>query len=297
VSGASTQPRSPEERAASAVRTTPDDATYPASLADLEQPPRVLWATGHWGALTGPVISIVGTRRATAYGERVTRELAGALARAGACVVSGMARGVDAAAHRAALDVGGRTVAVLGTGVDIAYPTGHRALHQEIATRGLLLSELPPGARSHAGSFPRRNRIIAALGVVTIVVEAPVKSGALITADHALTLGRTVAAVPGPIDSPQSEGSNALIRDGAVVITSAAEAVTLAGLTPPCRSTPELDDEAASRLWEQLEVSAPTLDALCARAGLPVRECLAAVTALELRGYIECSLTGEIRRR
>src|SRR5207249_9854011 len=145
------------------------------------------------------------------------RELAGALARAGACVVSGMALGIDAIAHRAALEVNGRTIAVLGTGVDIAYPRAHRGLHAEIVARGLVLSELPPGAHSHGGSFPLRNRIIAALAKVTIVVEAPEGSGALITSERALDLNRTVAAVPGPIDSPQSEGTNKLIREGAQI--------------------------------------------------------------------------------
>ncbi len=273
------------------------DAKYPARLRDLPDPPASLWYQGAWEMLSAPVVAIVGTRRATAYGLRITRELSSALARGGACVVSGMALGIDACAHRAALEAGGRTVAVLGTGVDVAYPRAHAALHAEIGTRGLLLSELPPGAHSHGGSFPMRNRIIAALSSLVIVVEAPFKSGALITARHALDLGRDIAIVPGPIDSPQSQGTNEVLRDGAHAITSVADALTLAKLAPQPRSGPQLDDEIETRIWEALAPGAASLDELCARASVPVSRCLTAVTALELRGAIECALTGEIRRR
>src|SRR5262249_32890931 len=161
---------------------------YPESLRHLNDPPPVLWSRGDWSMIADPMIAIVGTRRATGYGQRVTREIAAALARQGACIVSGMALGIDACAHRATLGAGGRTIAVLGTGADIAYPRAHTALHREIAQRGLVLSELPPGAKSDPGSFPRRNRIIAALASLTIVVEAPIKSGALNTSNHATEL-------------------------------------------------------------------------------------------------------------
>jgi DNA processing protein len=246
--------------------------------------------------LDRPCVAIVGTRRATAYAERVTRELARTLARAGACVVSGLARGVDASAHLGALEVNGATVAVLGTGLDVVYPKGHAALQREIAEKGLLLSELAPANAAHGGSFPRRNRIIAALASATIVVEAGVKSGALITAGHALELGRTVAAVPGPIDVPQSQGSNELIRDGAVAITSMADVLALLGLTAPVR-TKDLEVGGSERLvWDALALGGADLDTLCTRSGLPAHEGLAAVGALELRGLVECALTGEIRR-
>jgi len=273
------------------------DAAYLAALRELPDPPERLWAIGNLELLALPIVAIVGTRRATSYGERVTRELAGALARAGACVMSGMARGIDGVAHNAALESSGRTIAVLGTGVDIAYPTGHRPLHRRIAREGLLLSELPLGAHAHGGSFPQRNRLIAALARLTIVVEAPRKSGALNTAQHAHDLGRDVGAVPGPIDSPQSEGCNNLLRDGAQVITSAEDALALVGLTPPLRSQRDLDDPDQLSVWSVLADGASDLDALCHRSSLPVQRCLAAVTALELRGAIECCLTGEIRRR
>ncbi len=274
------------------------DDVYPSPLDDLPQPPSQLWWIGDWAvASPPPLVAIVGTRRSTAYGERATRELAGALARAGACIVSGMARGIDGVAHRAALDADGRTIAVLGTGADVIFPKAHRTLYEDIVARGLVLSELPPGAHAHGGSFPKRNRIIAALAGVTIVVEAPEGSGALLTSDRALELNRTVAAVPGPIDSPYSSGTNRLIREGAQVITSAADALALVGLTPPLRQPRTFESEAEARIWEALARGAATLDELCACSGLPVSECLGAVTTLELRGAIECALTGEVRRR
>lgn len=276
------------------------DPRLPPPLQDLADIPPVLWALGDLALLDDrPRVAIVGTRRATAYGERITRAIAGAFARGGACVVSGLARGIDAAAHRAALDAGGTTIAVLGTGADIAYPVANSRLHAEIADggRGLLLSEYPPGERANGGSFPRRNRIIAALAPLTIVVEAGARSGALITATYANTLNRVVGAVPGPIDQPQSEGANLLIRDGAHIIASVEDALALAGLTRAVRM-PALEpggDEA--RVWEVLGQGPVDLDALCARTALPADRCLAAVTALELAGAVECSMTGDVRRR
>ncbi len=272
------------------------DALYPASLRALEHPPHQIWARGRLEILHAPCVAIVGTRRATAYGERVTRELARALAQGGATVISGLARGIDAAAHRGALEASDATVAVLGTGLNVAYPKGHAALQEEIAQRGLLLSELNPDDPAHGGSFPNRNRIIAALATVTIVVEAGVRSGALITASHAIALGRTVAAVPGPIDVPQSLGSNELIRDGAVALTSVADALALLGLTAPIRLTDLPIGGGERRLWDALADGASDLDTLCSRARLPAQQAMAALGALELRGLVECGLSGEIRR-
>jgi DNA processing protein len=270
---------------------------YPAPLLDLPDPPPHLFALGEASTLAAPVVAIVGTRDATPYGERVTREVAGALARAGACIVSGMARGIDAAAHLAALDAGGRTAAVLGTGIDVAYPRGHQGLHRRIASGGIVLSEHGPGTSAAPGSFPRRNRLIAALASATIVVEAGHRSGALITAGHALDLGRTVAAVPGPVDSPPSAGSNELLRDGAVVIAGVEDALALVGLTSsPARRPVDLSPE-EQQVWDALAVGALDLDRLVAHTSLPVQRCLSAVTALEIAGAIECTLAGEIRRR
>ena len=280
-----------------AVVILESDDGYPAPLRDLADAPPALFAMGSVLACVRPMVSIVGTRAATAYGERVTRALAGALARAGVAVVSGMARGIDSVAHLATLAAGVPTIAVLGTGIDVPYPVAHRALHRRIVAGGLALSERPPGTTAHAGAFPRRNRLIAALGSATIVVEAGARSGALLTAGHALELGRTVAAVPGPIDSPSSAGTNELLRDGAVVIASVADALALVGATPPVRTlAPDADDDQRA-VWQALERGAEDLDTLTARAGLPAKRCLAAVTALELSGAVECSLSGEVRRR
>jgi DNA processing protein len=275
-----------------------DDERYPERLKELEYPPAMVWAVGDVAlAARVPAVAIVGTRSMTPYGERVTRQLAGALARAGACIVSGMARGIDSVAHRAALECGGSTIAVLGTGADVAYPPTNRALHRQIAERGLILSEYPPGSRAYKSSFIERNRLIAALSSLTIVVEAGIGSGALHTADAAEALSRTAAMVPGPIDSPQSFMTNDRIREGRAPITSIDEALFLAGLPRAAPATPRLGSDAEHRVWKALDRAAPSLDVLCARVGLPTRECLEAVTTLELQGVVECALTGEVRRR
>ena len=270
---------------------------YPKALNDLPSPPRQLYVLGTLATLDAPVITVVGTRDATPYGERMTREICSSLARAGACIVSGLARGIDAAAHRAALAEGGRTTAVLGTGIDVPYPVAHRELHERIAERGLVLSENAPGQTATRGCFPRRNRILAALASVTLVVEAGRRSGALVTAERALELGRTVAAVPGPIDSPQSEGSNELLRDGAIVIATVADAMTLLGLSAPRRTKRDEFGEREERVLRELRRSPADLDTLAARTTLPARECMMAVTLLELAGAVECTLTGEVRIR
>ena len=251
---------------------------------------------GDLAILHRPCVAIVGTRRATAYAERVTAELARSLALAGACVISGLARGVDAAAHRGALVAEGATCAVLGTGLDVVYPKGHAQLQGDIGNRGLLMSELEPSNPAHGGSFPQRNRIIAALAKVTIVVEAGFKSGALLTAKHADELGRTVAAVPGPIDIPQSQGSNELLRDGATMVATIADALALMGLTAPIRLADIPEGSGERRMWDALGKGAADLDTLCTRSGLPAHEGMAAVGRLEMRGLIECALSGEIRR-
>jgi DNA processing protein len=272
---------------------------YPTELLDLNQPPSELYAMGSAAALAKPRVAIVGTRDSTAYGERVTRSLTRALVRAGVGVISGMARGIDGAAHRTALEEGGRTVAVLGTGIDVPYPVGHRQLHRAIAEHGLVVSENPQGMRAHRGAFPKRNRIIAALAPVTIVVEAGFRSGALNTASQALELGRVVAAVPGPIDSDQSRGSNQLLRDGAVLIAAADDALALLGISPPKdarRATPVLP-ESEQKVWDAVLGGFVAIDSLPVITNLSMAECLAAVTSLEILGLVECSLAGEIRRR
>ncbi|HUF31228.1 MAG TPA: DNA-processing protein DprA [Gemmatimonadaceae bacterium] len=269
---------------------------YPEKLAELPQPPSCLWLRGNSDWLDAPCIGIVGTRHPTPYGERVARDLAAALARAGAVIVSGLALGIDGVAHRAALDAGGGSIGVLGTGVDVAYPRAHASLHAQLAGNGLLVSEEPPGARATPGSFPKRNRIIAALSTAVVIVEADHDSGALITAGHALELARSVAAVPGPIDSPRSNGANRLLRDGAIVIAEAADALALVGL----HAAPPRDLSGATRaereIWKVLGQGATDMDALAAACDLPLRDCLAALTSLEMAGAVEFAPTGEIRR-
>jgi DNA processing protein len=270
---------------------------YPNELLDLSMPPSELYAIGRRSALIGPRVAIVGTRQSTAYGERSTRTLTRALVRAGVSIISGMARGIDGAAHRTAIEEGGKTVAVLGTGIDVPYPVGHRQLHKSIAEYGLVLSENPPGMTAYKGAFPRRNRIIAALAPVTIVIEAGFKSGALNTASQALELGRVVAAVPGPIDSEQSQGSNQLLRDGAVMIASADDALALLGVTAAKeRPTPTLPEN-EQRVWNAIDKGFMEIDALVNKSALTTSDCLAAITSLEIMGLIECSAAGEIRRR
>ncbi len=275
------------------------DERYPASLYELHDPPPALWARGNLALLSATsaaVVAIVGTRAATSYGERTTERLAGALASSGVVIVSGMARGIDAAAHRAALAVGGATIAVLGTGIDIAYPAMHRSLHAQIAGAGLLLSEELPGTTATPGSFPKRNRVIAALCAATIVVEAPHKSGALITASHALDLDRTVAAVPGPIDMRSFAGSNELLRDGAHVIASVDDALALVGASARV-ARPAPDAPLERRVWDALGEGSLDADALAARAGLAPRECLGAVSALEIAGLVFVDSAGRVNRQ
>lgn len=213
-------------------------ASLPACLGELSRPVAGLWYLGDPGALAGAPfrhVAIVGTREASPYGIRVAERLATACAEAGLVVVSGLARGVDAAAHRAAMTAGGPTIGVQGTGVDVPYPASHRALHEALVRQGTVLSEMEPGTMATPGCFPRRNRIIAALCQVTVVVEAGYKSGAINTAGQALELGRTVAAVPGRIDEERAMGSNRLIRDGAQVIGDVDDLLNLFELSTDSR--------------------------------------------------------------
>lgn len=212
------------------------DDRYPARLLDLEDAPAVVYSLGAPHLTTRPAVALVGARRATGYGRIVVRDFARRLADAGVCVVSGLAMGIDAEAHAATLDGGGATIAVQGTGVDVPYPRSNTSLHARIAREGLVLSELAPGRPAHPGAFPRRNRLIAALADVVLVVEAGVRSGALITAQLGDGLARMVAAVPGPIDSESSVGANQLLRDGAHVVASFDDLSALLALTPRGRA-------------------------------------------------------------
>ncbi len=269
---------------------------YPECLEDLSTPPDPLFLIGQPSVLRNRLVSIVGTREPTPYGIKTARAISAAFAKAGVSVVSGMARGIDAVAHRACIENGVATVAILGTGIDVPYPVGHCELHRVIGETGLVASENGPGLKAHKGAFPRRNRIIAALSPVTIVVEAGHKSGALNTASQALELGRTVAAVPGPIDSAQSEGTNQLIRDGATVIATVEDALALVGASPSPFVPYQLSD-ADGMVWSALGSGPLTIDALSGRTRLASRDCLTSVTSLEIQGMVESLITGEVRRR
>lgn len=275
----------------------PGSPDWPVGLADADPPVGPLHALGDVNCLRPPLCAVVGTRVATDYGERITRQLVTALVRADVGIVSGLARGIDAAAHRAALAAGGRTIAVLGTGVDVPYPAGHRELHRQIAERGLVLSENPPGAKAHPGSFPKRNRIIAALAPLTLVVEAGHRSGAQSTANAALAANRSVAAVPGPIDSPQSAGTNALIAAGAHVVTCAGDLFSLLGLGPPQEERIEqrLRGDALV-VWRALEHGALFCEDVATATSLPLPRALSAVSELELAGHVDVGLDDRVRR-
>jgi len=194
------------------------DADYPRLLAQIPDPPAILFVRGAFTPGDGLAVAIVGSRHSNPYGRRVAEQLAGELARAGYTVISGLARGIDAAAHEGAIAAGGRTIAVLGGGVLNVYPPEHAGLADRVIARGALVSETPPLAEPHPGAFPRRNRIIAGLSLGTVVVQAADRSGSLITARLAGEQGREVFAVPGPVDCRLSRGCHALIRDGATLV-------------------------------------------------------------------------------
>ncbi len=267
-----------------------EDEGYPASLRELEAPPPVLFV---WGTLLPEdrwAAAIVGTRKATTYGREVAYRLAKALARNGITVVSGLARGIDAIAHRAALEGGGRTIAVLGSGLDRIYPAEHRKLAAEIAAHGALISEYPLGTPPEAVNFPPRNRIISGLSRAVVVVEAGVKSGSLITADYAAEQGRDVFAVPGSILSPASAGCNRLLRDGAGVVTEAEDIILALGWERLAEAReaqtvlPETPTEAL--LLQNLSVEPLHVDELARRCALSAAEVSSTLVVMELKGMV-----------
>ncbi len=276
------------------VAVTPDDPVYPRRLLELYDPPAVLFACGTFESAAGPAVAIVGTRNPSSYGLQVARATAATCARAGVAVVSGLARGIDAAAHEGALEGGGRTVAVLGTGIDIAYPRMHKSLQDRIAHEGLLLTEQLPGDRGHAGTFPKRNRLIAALADVTVVVEAGDRSGALITADHAMELGRTVACVPNAINVVSARGSNALLKAHAEPVLSPDDVLALLRITAPPTPGPILDGVSAA-CWDAVQEGACTPAEVARMTRMSTREAIAALALLEVEGLLTVDLNGCVR--
>ncbi len=285
----------------------PSDPEFPACLRQIPEPPPVLFLRGRLELLSAPAIAVVGSRDHTAYGAHACRAVAAHAAAAGVVVVSGMARGLDAVAHEAALEAGGGTIGVLGNGLGVVYPAANRALYDRVATDGLLLTEFPPGDRPTAGSFPRRNRLISGLARLTVVVEAAVGSGAIITADAGLEQGRDVAAVPGPITSSTSVACNRLIRDGATPILEPAdlhpfypEVRTWPALpaadVPGMRPLPSTLSPGERALAEALGRIPTHIDALTARFDRPVGLLLAQLGVLEIAGVVEQRPIGMFRR-
>jgi DNA processing protein len=263
------------------------DAQYPALLLQTPDPPAVLFCRGRLELLARPCLAIVGSRNATAQGSRDAERLAKAFSDAGLAVVSGLALGIDAAAHRGALAGSGGTIAVLGTGVDVAYPHANVSLHARISHEGLLVSEFALGSRPLAHHFPRRNRLISGLSRGCLVVEAALASGSLITARLALEQGRDVFAVPGSIHSPLSKGCHALIREGAKLVESAQDVISELGLG--AAPSPARDDPAPSRaepLLDQMGADPVDVDSLCSRSGLAPAAVSEALLRLELAGKV-----------
>ena len=284
------------------IRAVPCTApAYPPRILALRDPPPLLLVRGNIDDLRRPGVAIVGARAATRYGRGVAEELAGELARAGIVVVSGLARGIDGAAHTAALAGGGRTVAVIGSGLDVVYPPEHRALADRIGRAGAVVSELPLGRPPAAPHFPLRNRLISGLVLAVVVVEARSRSGSLITARHALNQGREVLVVPGPIDSPHAQGSNALLRDGARpvlepidVLESISSPFASPGVAEPESSAaPDAPDQA--RIYGRLREGPTPRDALGRELAWPPGRLALALTGLEIGGWIETERDGRLR--
>jgi len=272
---------------------------YPWRLAQIPDPAPVLAVIGDVSALSAPAVAVVGSRAATSYGRRVTRRLAGDLARAGLVIVSGLAHGIDAEAHRAALDAGGRTVAVQACGPDRVYPAAHRRLARQIAETGAVVTELPPGARPQRAHFPLRNRLISGLSRALLVVEARDRSGSLITVRHALDQGIDVFAVPGPVDAPTSAGPNRLLRDGALPALGAEDVLDVLALAPgpaaPREEPPSAVSPAARALLEVLARGPASRDELARALGHAPGAIAPAVLDLELEGRIARDRDGRLR--
>jgi DNA processing protein len=247
---------------------------FPSLLAQIPNPPRTLWVRGDAGALDRPAVAIVGSRAASPDGLAIAGDIAADLVRAGLVIISGMARGIDSAAHAAALDAHGVTIAVLGTGVDRVYPPEHRELAARIASCGALVSELPPGTPPRAFHFPLRNRIISGMSRAVVVVEAPEASGALITAREALDQGRDVMVVPGRVPGGRNSGGHALLKDGAKLVEAAVDILQELGLASAGRK---------SRLPEDVEFA---VDDVAREMKLEAGEALARLLEWELTGEI-----------
>jgi DNA processing protein len=267
-----------------------EDEAYPSRLKEIDQPPPVLFVRGEYLQDDLFAVALVGTRRVTPYGRQITEELASFLAANGITVVSGLARGVDAVAHQTALKAGGRTIAVLGSGVDKIYPPEHRTLAEQIMERGAIVSDYAVGTPPDASNFPPRNRIISGLALAVVVVEAGETSGALITAEFAAEQGREIFAVPGSILAPQSKGTNKLIQNGAHPLLSANDLMQALDLTrvgehkSARRVLPA--DETEARVLTLMGSEPLHVDEIRSQTGLPIEKVSAALALMELKGMV-----------
>jgi DNA processing protein len=273
---------------------------YPALLGEASGRPTVLYIRGQLLPADARSVGIVGTRRSTPYGRGTTERIAQALAAAEVTVVSGLARGIDAVAHHVALETGGRTVAVLGSGVDVIYPSEHRRLAERIVENGAVISEQPPGAKPDAPNFPARNRIISGMSLGVVVIEAPARSGALITASFAADQGREVFVVPGNVGTPTSEGTNQLLRDGARIVRDGEDILADLGIggTQPAQLALELPATAEeTRVLGVLGSEPLHIDEIAEAADLPGREIAEALLMMELKGMVRnCGAQYYVRR-
>ena len=277
------------------------DPDYPQALLDSADPPVLLYLKGRRDILNRPMLAIVGSRNATAQGERDAMAFARGLGEAGLCIVSGLALGIDAAAHRGALATDAGTVAIIGTGADRLYPARNADLAREIAQRGAILSEFPLGTPALANNFPRRNRIIAGMARGTLVVEAAPRSGSLITARLAAEAGREVFAIPGSIHSPQARGCHQLIRQGAKLVETVQDVLEeLGAAMPAAQALPPAGDTGLSsteaRVFAALGEAACDIDTLAERSGLTAADLLAILLPMELGGRV-AQLPGGLYQR
>ncbi len=267
------------------------DEDYPRLLKEIDQPPPVLYIKGNLTPDDEFAIAMVGTRRVTAYGQQIARDVSIYLAGHGLTVVSGLARGVDALAHQHALQAGGRTIAVLGSGVDVIYPPEHRKLADAIAENGAVISDYPLGTRPEGVNFPPRNRIIAGLSLATIVVEAGERSGALITADFALEQGRDVFAVPGNVLSPASRGTNQLIQNGAYALISPQDVLDVLdlGQVEAYQDARQVlpADKTEAKILRVIDYEPIHVDEICHAVNMSVEKVSAALTMMELKGMVQ----------
>lgn len=273
------------------------DSDYPQALLNIPDPPLLLYVKGRRDLLNQPALAVVGSRNATPQGVNNAGAFARSLSDAGLCIISGMAHGIDAAAHRGALQGRGSSIAVVGTGLDKVYPAANRDLAHALASQGALISEFPLGTPPLAANFPRRNRIISGMSLGCLVVEASLQSGSLITARLALEQGRDVFAIPGSIHAPQSKGCHALLKQGAKLVETAQDILEELGssLPAPPAYSPAIQGT-DSALLEQIGFDPVDLDTLCARCSLTMAELSAMLLVLELEGRVS-ALPGGLYQR